>query len=56
MTTSTPRYLDLDTKPKEKSKYCEEQDHTWKEMRWQDAYPAYSGQTCTKCKKYRLQW
>jgi hypothetical protein len=30
--------------------------HVWKEMRWQDAYPAHSGQQCTKCAKYELRW
>lgn len=30
--------------------------HQWREMSWQEAYPASSGRVCDKCGVYRLGW
>ncbi len=31
-------------------------DHDWREMTWQEAYPATSGRICRSCGTTRLGW
>jgi hypothetical protein len=39
-----------------KRKQCDLSGHDWRQMTWQEAYPASNGKVCAHCDLVRLNW